>query len=1141
MAGREEDYYSMDPVVPPPLPMEPLMPYRSPAAQDLSAANQDYKLDAIYNNTNVIKGRTDSILMMGMPGGAPMYGDGQAAYTDMRASYGDFPGMLAYGAASGISVVGQGAYTGASRMMADLGGMIRPITYTPPARVYVGYSGRHQQQTGIFNSMGALFDETPRSMSPYMYRMNAAEDIGERLGLSMGGLATSAGSLVVSGVAGKLGGMVGGLAGSIAASLLGYAGASYAADQIYQGVAARRDIQSFLDRTSDLYVTAGSSAADPRKGAGFSRAARRDIANFIREMDIKDPLLGTEDLMNILKSSTELGMFTGVRETGEFKKKFKTIVQNVKEITVALGSTLEEGLKTMKDLKGIGVDQSMAASTVLYAQSLGKASGRTASEMVNLGLQGAEMFRGTGISMQIGFQANLMNVSAVRASRDAQMLSQEAIAQAGGEEALAQRMTANTLGYVQSSVGRGFGGMYFTPGQGFNPSAFMQSLGGMDMSAAAMQAARNLGSPRAIIEYQANQEKFRTEQARMYGNRGLQVGQLSEILMHADWLTKFVPDLSMENATRFVMKQQGMDESTIQANLAMMKDPAKIFEQQQAGAMAAYNQRAADQSINNFFLTRGMHKISDWVKGKADIAAEPISRFVDNFTESVVRVAEESTLGLYRYDVGNLGLKEFNADVRQYLPEDVRSRIRDSEKGFVGGLRRGDTVDITKLEGIITGKILGGSVASDFLDAFRDGDPTGFGINIRATRGEPDSGVVLLRTLGGEVASLPTEAYGKAMRARNLLTLSPEDAAAMDTRGELTEHKKFVRAFFVKSRGADLDNIKTAGDLIRSTYGTDDVSPQQFAALLQETKGTRFEKILEDSRKVMSTFDPLSSALITTQQRELAAKADSLSRSLGFKGITDPGTRALLAGAMIAETDEGRKSLENQAKERAVVTDRSVAMSGAWERDISSRLKVVTPSEKRDAEELILTLGQISAIQTSKGHNLMASQLKSELASGSIKVPDNVSANIIRAADVMSKGREGFEELITSKDYGLIETDLRKTPTGAIVADQLQAFKAYSEKSPELREKMVSSLPEVVRSRFQSTYETEGSSAVLDKIVNEDAQTVAGYRGTSTTGPVSGASTDLSLASKAFEQQTNINWVTYKAFEALARRLGAIQ
>ena len=398
----------------------------------------------------------------------PKYGDQQSMLTQARASFGDMPAMMMSGAQS-AGAMGYGAMRGAGNMLSAIGQNVMPATYMPPARVSTGFYGQYQQTTGFFKGLAGVMGarSAPYHVSDYKWGHYGASDFGERAGGGLASVGSVAGGLAGMSIGSSIGGAIGGIAGAafgplgmaagsaigtLAGGMMGYTGV---ADTLGESFAQKREMNAFLESSSFRYVGAGSSMADPRLGGGMNMGARKQVTDFMRQLDVKDVSMNFEDVSNVMKGATSLGLLTGVGDMEDFKKKFKDIVDGVKVVSKTLNTSLQEGLQVMKDFKSIGVDASQMSRYSFQADVAGMASGRTAHEVVNLGLQGAELYRGTGIEMKIGYQSNVMNIAAIRSARDAHTLSQEAISQAGGEEALAQRMTASGLGFMQSGMGRG--------------------------------------------------------------------------------------------------------------------------------------------------------------------------------------------------------------------------------------------------------------------------------------------------------------------------------------------------------------------------------------------------------------------------------------------------------------------------------------------------------------------------------------------------------------------------------------------------------------------------------------------------------------------------------------------------------------
>lgn len=654
------------------------------------------------------------------------YGDDQSAYTHMRAAFGPYGGAIAtnvYGAPQGYAPPAgydPGGEGGPMGMVRAVGGAIRPVGYMPPPRVISTPSGQFYMESGLLRSLGRAigYADAPRSMYAYEHRMFGTADFAERAGVGVAGAGLMAGAIAASpvlGIAGKAvggflgagaGGLAGGLAGPAAALGLGKVGAAVGgfagmmalplaaaavASDVTDHMAQQRQIRNYLEMSSFRFVGPGSQMADPIMGTGMSMRARRQVAEHMTEIDVADPFVDMKDLGRILRTSTELGLMNNTQDIDDFKRRFKSITDNVKLVTKALNTTIEEGLATMRDLRGIGVsDPGRATQLIMGSEVSGRVAGRTTQEMVSLGLQGAEMFRGTGVSMNIGFQAAQMNIAAVRAARDAGVLSQEAVAQAGGEEALAQRMTVSGLAFQQSALGRGtMAAMYGGRGANLDYGAIGQMLGGgMSMEGLALRGAQRLGSPRALIEYQANQPKMLSRFGEMYGGQANQLMQMSTAMTEAEYLQRSIPGLNKESALRFSLQGMGMTEPEIDTNIAMIRNAQKNFDANMASAEATRVRGITEQSVSNIVFTRWYDKfIKDpWTSVKQAITS-PVNEAIDDFSVSLqkfgrsivgIETADLTTVdyksgmasAALQYSLGQRGLKMVEGEVATIAEED---------------------------------------------------------------------------------------------------------------------------------------------------------------------------------------------------------------------------------------------------------------------------------------------------------------------------------------------------------------------------------------------------------------------------------------------------------------------------------------
>lgn len=1065
-------------------------------------------------------------------GSVPMYGNGQASLTDMRTSYGaNMPGMLAYGAASGISVVGHGAYTGASRMMADLGGMVRPISYTPQARVYTGYSGRVQQETSFFGSMsGSLgFKDAPRGTSPYLYSLNASADFGERVGGAASGVAVSAATIGAAQIGASLGGALFGGAGMLAGSLGGYAVGGFAADKIYEGIAARRQTQDYLERTSSTYIGSGSRDADPRTGAGFSRDARREVGEFIRSLDVGDKMMGGEDLQSILKKSTELGMFSGTQGVQDFKKKFKSIVENLKVVTTTLNQTLEEGLQTMKELKGAGISESAAGGIAFQAQAFGKMSGRTALEMVNIGLQGAEIFRGTGVNMSIGVQSNMMNVASIRASRDAGLISQEAIAQAGGEEALAQRMTGTSLAFTQSQIGRGHGAVYVGQGGGFDQQAFLGALGGnMGIGDAALQAARNLGSPKAMIEYQVNQEKFRNQQAKMAGGAGLEVGMMSSAMIEASTLASNV-GINMDTATQFILQNRGMGRSEIDATMAKIRDPKAFFDAQQKATQASYNQAMMDASIRNSPFHRLGESIGDMWKSVADPISAPLNRMTDSAAEGWQDFVSSKWRGMERFSEKGLGVAAFRESMAL-----TQEQIAEATSG---------KTDMTRwtLPGTTTA---GSDLAKRLLELKLAGTPTSASVH-QAGYGGKDKDVVL-SSLFGVTTSISNEEFSKLQeeyKVAGSVTLESakalRDSKALDSlispaQGKLTE---------LIGKGGGLGG--TFSEFGEKLFGTKSMSPAQYSAALvvANTAGlTKYVKMAEADHITGEKIAAAANEKYVVSQKYTAGVIADAEEELGVKGlIANDTVRSYFVKGITAKTQAERAAAFAQAEAESVKSGGAELTSSAdWKGLKQGNLSA---SQIAAAERIAHQQGVLSARKVLAGGDLFTASVGSLLEKDNVLSEDqkkevlgltasltgfaggDVALKLVadkdkyeKVKDLLSKSEsgQGTKVLLEQADAA---TRLHALPPGASILDQKAALTAAN-----------------IGSGDQDVFLKQYSERGMNMVQESYNKKFAGDKGDDTMAVANPGTTPQDV----LVLQTSLNQATLSAFMALASKLKAI-
>jgi hypothetical protein len=1083
----------------------------------------------------------------------------------MRAAYGDVPAYMISGGGGG-GYGGSGAGAGLQNMFTDVGAMIRPVTYTPPARVTTGYYGQAIQQTsftrGLTGTLG--LNDVPRGTFAYDYGLRTATDFGERVGGGIAAGAVTGAGLAFGATAGSaIGGVLGGIAGaafgpvgSAAGAMMGKAFGGYAmgmagADYTNNALAQRRGIEAFVEATSSRYIGAGSEMADPRTGAGMSRGNRQKVSEFIRTQDIKDPTMDTGDLTKILEEGTRLGMMVGTQNIEGFKKKFKDLVDGVKVVSKVFQTTIEESMKVMKDFKGIGVDASRVRDLSLQSDAVGRATGRTAQEVMGLGMQGAELFRGTGVEMSIGYQANVMNLSSVRAARDAGKLSNEAIAQAGGEEALSARMTASGLQFAQSNLGRGFAATFYGK-QGFDQDAFRQVTQGgeFDYNKLALQAVKNLGTPGAVIGFQANQEKILSKMGKEFGGQGLQMGQNVEAMSRASFMVQSGVTKNMEEALRYSFIEIGLGHPEIETRLASMKNAQGEFSARQAGAEATRVRNMTEEAQSNFLFYRGKQKVTDAVNSVVDQVVAPLSNFVGRTSEAAEDFYHKQTEGITRADVRGIDYAGYAGTV----PLDPGA-ARGPKKAIdldVGGAFMGQSVGEKVAKNIFSGKL-----APFGLSKTRD--------ITREEETRPDE-VEVWTTSGGFRRAVKRADLDKAVEASRVSTMSVGEAQRMKEEGLLKDtNPGLVKAL----RENTVTNESSVDEISKATYGKPlaELDRKEYATLLLQAQtfpkiAKKLDELREGAMSLQAVGDRISVQELSESKEEIEGARKSASGKLGVD----------LSGEAFQLLSMARAKQNRDPKEASRLLDKAVEVQSedANRQGVfnNTTLDEITTATKRFMEEDTFKVdagvvqraaADITKVQARRGTSLLASSVELDLQKSTLTGTEQDSVR--EAVGKLGSGKALDLQGISKADVEL----LNKTSTGRAITQQkavvdkiqeLSAGAAGTQESkilgvawkgndPEKRAalfkegmKGIAGVSEEQIAKLTDTFVSRGGEAAADQAVADFTGQVAG--GTVTSGP---GGTPLEAGKGTAEEnlvlQTNINLQILSALSALNSRLGA--
>jgi len=246
-----------------------------------------------------------------------------------------------------------------------------------------------------------LYSKTAFNITPTEYNkainLRLDENIRDAgasiIGMGVGGFAGRYAGAALGSLLGPVGTAVGALGGEFLGATLG--------GTIGTGMVRLSDAISGLSDVKDLrpYLT---SIIAPNKNGPIMKLKDleryykqiEDVAADMAEIIPKDVV--KKDLLPLLNQYDLVGM---VRDTKEFKKKFKDLVETVKEVGGALHMSLEDATKLMGEYKKLGITDINFTSDLAYrTKFIGEQVGMNPQAMAQQNVQYATALRQTGMS-----------------------------------------------------------------------------------------------------------------------------------------------------------------------------------------------------------------------------------------------------------------------------------------------------------------------------------------------------------------------------------------------------------------------------------------------------------------------------------------------------------------------------------------------------------------------------------------------------------------------------------------------------------------------------------------------------------------------------------------------------------------------
>lgn len=281
-----------------------------------------------------------------------------------------------------------------------------PHGVAPPTPFSYGGGGFSGSNYGIGNKVGAMA----------MSGMGAAATIG---GAAMGfaGMLPRVGGMIAPfvdpfsafGVGRSAGAAMGlGMGGSIAAGVgaamlpMGLmALGSHAAGAFVQGGQQQALMNTTLGQNFNFMN------GNARTGQGFSRADAQAIGNQVRELaHIPELMTSVQELTALIPKLKQSGVMTGVRDAAEFNRRFKDAVQTIREVSKAIGTSMDEAAEFFAHSRRVGfLGKTDQLKNALNVQVTGAMTGMTNGQVMGLQTAGADMATQIGARRSLGTKA----------------------------------------------------------------------------------------------------------------------------------------------------------------------------------------------------------------------------------------------------------------------------------------------------------------------------------------------------------------------------------------------------------------------------------------------------------------------------------------------------------------------------------------------------------------------------------------------------------------------------------------------------------------------------------------------------------------------------------------------------------------
>jgi hypothetical protein len=427
-----------------------------------------------------------------------------------------------------------------------------------------------------------------------------------------------------------------------------------------------------------------------RTGRGFSRQDAMAIGSMTRELQsIPEMMTSMSELTRIMDKMGQTGMMQGVRDAGEFSKRFRETIHTLRDVSKMMGSTMEEAMQAFQESKQSGFYSPQAIKqNIMQRQIVSGVTGMNQGQIAQMQAYGADVshqFGGSkaggarsitriagelGMANQMGLLSNdqLMEMTGAEGAEGIQRLS-GSLNDAGQRMGRSSLGTAMTLALGEVKDGRYTGGM----DQDLVRRVRAGEIGKGELLSLAHKksAGRN-----AKLSFAAHRQRLTTEMVNSAGVQGISM-ELGEILGERGFDN---PD-----ALNLVMQRYGVGEEQANQIMGLMKQMPGI----QRGMAEAGSNTVRTMAEQSF-----MKENASWEGIKTKIGkkfenalTEPFKKMGANISNSIGEAVDnfvDDIFGRYQAKVTDMAS---NTALRASMGDVKAKSLMDSARAGTGNLR----------------------------------------------------------------------------------------------------------------------------------------------------------------------------------------------------------------------------------------------------------------------------------------------------------------------------------------------------------------------------------------------------------------------------------------------------------------------